>query len=80
MAPPTQEAHMETERARCNKCGAPIASNQNVIFPKVGGVEHLDCTRTRKPLARIGAGLTGVRCIACDMPITPGRARGDDRA
>ena len=38
---------MTREQPLCRKCGAPIVTNQNVVFPKAGGVEHLDCSRAR---------------------------------
>jgi hypothetical protein len=60
---------MQTERALCRRCGASIDFNQNLIFPKAGGVEHLDCTDTRKPLARVGGGRTDVRCLVCGQPL-----------
>jgi hypothetical protein len=63
---------MGTERVRCTKCDRVIESNQNVIFPKAGGVEHLDCTKQRKPLARISGDATGWLCVACDEPMLPG--------
>jgi hypothetical protein len=62
---------METERARCRKCGIPVTVNQNVIFPKAGGVEHLVCEKMRKPLARISGDATGWLCLACDEPLLP---------
>jgi hypothetical protein len=47
-------------------------ANHNVVFPKAGGVEHLDCAKQRKPLARISGDATGWLCLACDEPLLPG--------
>jgi hypothetical protein len=60
---------MQTERARCRRCGASIDFNQNLIFPKAGGVEHLNCAKTRKPLARVGGGRNDVGCLVCGQPL-----------
>jgi hypothetical protein len=60
---------METERARCRRCGAPIESTQNVMFPQAGGVEHVVCAKTRKPLTRVGGHRDDVRCFACEQPL-----------
>jgi hypothetical protein len=66
----SQEVRMETERARCRKCSGVIDSNQNVVFPKAGGVEHLDCAKVRKPQVRVSSP-TGWGCVICDEPILP---------
>jgi hypothetical protein len=51
------------EGLKCGKCGAPIlATKQNVIFPKAGGVEHLDCTKQ-------GRDQPVIRCALCHTPI-----------
>jgi hypothetical protein len=63
---------MDAERARCGKCGAAVTPHQDLIFPADGGVEHLDCTAVRKPLARISGEPTALPCLACDEPLAPG--------
>jgi hypothetical protein len=66
---------MEIARARCRKCDAPITANENVVFPKAGGVEHLDCDKARRPLARAPAP-TLPKCPACELPVLPGDTVG----
>jgi hypothetical protein len=60
---------MENDGPRCGRCGEPITANRNVVFPKAGGVEHLSCAKTRKPLARVPVAQS--MCVACDRPILP---------
>src|SRR5688572_2909763 len=65
---------MDMEPARCRKCGTPVAADRKVVFPKAGGVEHLDCAHARKPLARVTVEPPASRCLVCDQPVLP-----DDR-
>src|SRR5688572_5249247 len=62
---------MDLEPARCRKCGTPVAADRNVVFPKAGGVEHLDCAHARKPLARVTVEPPASRCLVCDQPVLP---------
>src|SRR5688500_1532183 len=41
----SQEARMEPDGACCRKCHAPIMRGRTIVFPKAGGVEHLDCAK-----------------------------------
>jgi hypothetical protein len=58
---------MENVGPRCGRCGEPITANRNVVFPKAGGVEHVDCAKTRKLLARVPVAQS--LCLACERPI-----------
>jgi hypothetical protein len=46
---------LETARARCQKCGVVIDSNQNVLFPRSGGVAHLKCAKVRTLHAHVSS-------------------------
>ena len=50
-----------TEEPKCAKCGALIGAQQNVVFPKAGGVAHVDCPENNEALA--------IRCFFCRTPI-----------
>ena len=62
---------MAQQEARCRKCGALIPASGNVVFPKAGGVEHVDCAKARKPLARVESEPAGLDCLACEQPLLP---------
>jgi hypothetical protein len=55
----------------CRKCGAPITSSQNVLLPEAGGVQHVDCAKARKPLARV-SDRAAMKCLICEQPLLPG--------
>ena len=37
------------DRPLCRRCGTDVTGSKDVLFPKVGGVEHLGCTREPMP-------------------------------
>ena len=51
------------QEPKCGKCGAPILE-KNVVFPKAGGVEHVDCTKSHEAPV--------IRCGLCRTPIRAG--------
>ena len=36
---------MTKDQRLCQKCGGLVMADSNVVFPRGGGVEHLDCTQ-----------------------------------
>ena len=38
---------MTKEQPLCQKCGELVMAESDVVFPRGGGVEHLDCTQAR---------------------------------
>ena len=40
-----------TKEPLCQKCGELVMAESNVVFPRGGGVEHLDCTQARSSMS-----------------------------
>jgi|KBSSwiStaDraftv2_1062776.scaffolds.fasta_scaffold2051818_1 hypothetical protein len=62
---------MANDEPLCRKCGAPVMADRNVVLPKAGGVEHVDCATARKPLARVVSEPAALNCLACEQPLLP---------